>query len=96
MMRMFLKLRPALRDHVCYVAQKCCMVWNKIFRAPLQLCLLMFQKQLCIAGIPLRRVHKLVSYLASGCFYYNKNIAGGKILKGLQNRRLDERALFMS
>jgi len=40
-------------------------------------------------------VDKFASFAASSCVQYNRKVAGGKILKGLQNRRNDERALFL-
>jgi len=96
MMCMFLTISLALRDRACYVAQTYCKTLNKIFRVQQQACFQMFQTMHRIVDTVFEYVYKWLSCLAPKMFYYNENMAGGKILKGLQNRRIDERAVFLS
>jgi hypothetical protein len=56
----------------------------------------MFQTVFRIVDIVFECAYKWASYLSPKMPYCNANMAGGKILKGLQNRRIDERAMFLS
>ena len=69
---------------------------SKTFHGPLQPCFQMFQTVFRIVDIVFECAYKWASYLSPKMPYCNANMAGGKILKGLQNRRIDERAMFLS
>lgn len=72
------------------------MTLSKTFHGLPQLYFQTFQTALRIVDIAFECAYKWLSYLPPKMPYCNANMAGGKILKGLQNRRIDERAMFLS
>jgi len=85
-----------LRDRVWCVVSPSRTTLNKTSHGPLQPCFQMFQTVFRIVDIVFECAYKWASYLSPKMPYCNANMAGGKILKGLQNRRIDERAMFLS
>lgn len=68
---------------------------NNISLGLLQSCFQRYQNLCRNVDTALEYVYKLTSCGAPNIAYCNVNMGGGKILKGLQNRRIDERALFL-
>ena len=85
-----------LRDRVWCAVSPSRTILSKTFHGPLQPCFQMFQTVFRIVDIVFECAYKWASYLSPKMPYCNANMAGGKILKGLQNRRIDERAMFLS
>lgn len=93
---MFLMHLYVLCGRVWYVAQRFHMTLNSTFPALRQPYFQLFQTLFRIVDTVFEYVYKRLSYLPPKMLYFNRNMAGGKILKGLQNRRIDERAVFLS
>lgn len=93
---MFLMHLYVLCGRALYVVQKLRMTLSNTFHALLRPCFQLFQTLPRIVDTVFEYAYKWLSYLTPMTLYFNRNMAGGKILKGLQNRRIDERAVFLS
>jgi hypothetical protein len=96
MLHTFLLRLSFWRVHVWCAVPPSRMTLSKTFHGLLQPYLRMFQMAFRIVDIVFECAYKWASYLSPKMPYCNANMAGGKILKGLQNRRIDERAMFLS
>ena len=92
----FLLVLHFLRARVWCVVSPSRTTLNKTAHGLRQPCFQMFQTVFRIVDIVFECAYKWASYLSPKMPYCNANMAGGKILKGLQNRRIDERAMFLS